>query len=220
MKRKTITIITIALIVSLIAIISYQTISAYYTDKDNVTNKFKMGELEVQVTEPNYEDNKTVSPGDEIVKDPTFSNVGGVDGYVRAQVYVPISSEIKYVDENENIVVPTEEIEIFSYQVNAGWEEVTADGFSGVYEDENGNKYNVYTYKYLENGQEKIVHAGETIETALFSKVKVINYLDIDKNTNLKIHVSALAIQADAGAADDAWTYYKNQNGTGIVGVE
>ena len=220
MKKKFIITFTIISIIALLVIISYQTISAYYTHKDNVTNKFKVGELEVHVTEPNYEDNKVVSPNDEITKDPTFSNVGEVDGYIRAQVYVPISKNIKYVDANENIVVPTEEIELVSYEINEGWQVVTEEGFSGIYTDEKGNSYKVYTYKYLENGQEKIVGAGEAIEKTLFNKVKVINYLDIDQNTNLEIHVAAIAIQSQGGSADEMWTYYKNQNGTGIVGVE
>lgn len=220
MKKKSVITFTIIIVVALIAIISYQTISAYYSDKDQVTNKFKVGELEVQITEPNYEDNQTVSPGDEISKDPTFSNIGGVDGYIRAQLYVPISNNVKYVDENENVVTPSQEIELVTYQINEGWELITTDGYSGVYEDESGNKYNVYTYKYVENGQEKLVNAGGKIDTPLFNSVKVINYLDIDQNTNIQVHVSALAVQSDGGTADEMWTYYMNQNGTGIVGVE
>lgn len=219
MKKKVIIAFSILATVIILTILGYNTVKAYYTHEDKITNKFKVGELEISVTEPNYEDNKVINPGDEITKDPTFSNVGEVDSYIRAQIYVPISKDIKYVDENENIVTPTEEIEIVSYEINDGWEEVTDDAFLGVYEDENGNKYNVYTYRYVQDGQEQIVSVGETIEQPIFSKVKVFNYLDIDKNTNIKLHVSAIAIQSEGGTSDEMWIYYVNQNGTGIVGV-
>ena len=77
----------------------------------------------------------------------------------------------------------------------------------------------MYTYKYVKNGEEQIISAGEAIEQPIFNKIKVINYLDMDKNTNIKLHVSAIAIQSEGGTADEMWTYYKNQNGKGIVGV-
>ncbi len=221
MKRKLVIVFSIILLITLGSIIiNYKTILAFLTNKDKATNKLKVGELTATVTEPNYEDNKIVKPGDEIIKDPTLSNIGEVNGYIRAQVYVPVSKEIKYVDSKENVITPSEEIEIATYEINEGWEEVTEEGFSGLYEDEEGNKYKVHTYKYIENGQEKIIKPEETIEKPLFNKVKIINYLDMDKTTNIKIHVSAISIQSEGGTAEEMWTYYKNQNGTGIVGVE
>lgn len=219
MKKNKIVVISMVFIIIALCI-GFNLIYAYYTNKTERVNKFKVGNLEVTVTEPNYEDNKIVKPNGEITKDPTFSNTGEVSSYIRAQVYVPVSKDIKYVDSNENVIVPSEEIELLSYQINSGWELVAEDGFSGQYEDEQGNKYNVHTYKFIENGVEKVVAPGETINTALFDKVKVINYLDMDKNTNIKLHVSAIAVQSEGGVADEMWTYYKNQNGTGIVGVK
>jgi hypothetical protein len=218
MKKKLLTILVI--IVATIVIANYKSIYAFFTTEDAKTNVFSVGNISATVTEPNYEDNKIVTPGAELVKDPTFSNTGKIDSYIRAQVYVPISKDIKYVDENENVVTPTEEVELVTYKLNDGWELVTDEGFSGIYEDTNGNKYKVYTYKYVENGKEKIVATGETIAKALFDKVKIINYLDIDQTINIKLQVSAIAVQSDGGTADEMWTYYKNQNTTAIVGLE
>lgn len=221
MRRKLIIAFTTIIIITLsLTIINYKTILAFLTNKDKTTNNFTVGELKATVTEPNYEDNQTVKPGEEIIKDPTLSNIGEVEGYIRAQVYVPVSKEIKYVDENEKIIIPEEEIEIATYKINEGWEEVTEEGFSGIYEDKEGNKYKVHTYKYMENGQERIIKPEETIEKPLFNKVKIINYLDMDKTINIKIHVAAISVQSEGGTAEEMWTYYKNQNGTGIVGVE
>lgn len=219
-KKKLIITLIILIIIIAILIIGYKTILAFYTSKDQTINKFSVGQISATVTEPNYENNKIIKPNEEIAKDPTLSNTGEVDSYIRAQVYVPISSEIKYVDLNENIVTPSEETEIFTYKVNDGWEEVTDDGFFGIYEDKDGNKYKVHTYKYVKNGQEQIIKPGETIGVTVFDKVKVINYVDMDKNVNLKLYVSAIAVQSDGGTAEEMWTYYKNQNGSGILGVD
>ena len=218
MKKKFI-ILAILLITAFLLIINYNTILAFFTDKDNKTNKFSVGNISATVTEPNFKDNVIVKPNEEITKDPTFSNAGEVKSYIRAQVYVPISNKIKYIDSNGNVISPTEQIELVSYQINEGWQLVNDNDFFGTYEDEAGNMYKVYTYKFVENGSEKIVDSGETISTTLFDKVKIINYLDMDKNTNIQLHVCALSIQSDGGSAGEMWNFYKNQNGTGIVGV-
>ena len=161
-----------------------------------------------------------MKPGEEIVKNPKLSNTGEIQSYIRAQVYVPITKDLKYVDSDEKIVVPTEDIEVIEYKTNIGWQLVYGDDFSGVVEDSNGNKYQVYTYRYVENGKEKVIEPEGEIETPVFDKIKVINYLDTDKSINLKLIVKAIAIQAEGGTSEEMWTYYKNQNKTGIVGVD
>lgn len=218
-KRVYISIIIIALLI-IISLIVYKPLLAFFTDSAQKVNQIPIGKVSASITEPNYEDNKPIVPAGERAKDPTFSNNGTVDSYIRAQVYVPISDQIKYVDENEQIVTPTNNIELISYQINSGWEKIEEEGYTGVYEDAEGNQYNVYTYKYIENGQEKMTTPGETITTPLFNKIKIINYLDIDEGTPIEIHIAALAVQAYDGTAEEMWQYYKNQNGTVIVGVE
>lgn len=221
MKRKLIIMFTIlTAMVLLLVIFNYKTIRAFFTHKDKIINQFKVGEVSANVTEPNYKDNQTIKPGGELIKDPTLTNTGKVNSYVRAQIYVPISNEIKYVDENEEIVTPQEDIEIMTYTVNEGWEEVRSEGYSGIYVDDNGNRYKVYTYKYVENGDEKVITPGEQITQPVFNKVKAINYLDIDEKIELNLHVVALAVQADGGTAEELWEYYKKQNGKGIIGVK
>ena len=195
-------------------------IQAYYTNKDQILNDFIIGRVEATVEEPDYEGNgQIMKPGEEIIKNPKLSNTGEIQSYIRAQVYVPITKNLKYVDSNENIVVPTEDIEVISYEPNIDWQLVYGEDFSGIVEDDSGNKYKVYTYRYVENGNEKVIEPEGKIDTAVFDKIKVINYLDTDKSINLKLIVKAIAIQAEGGTAEEMWTYYKNQNKTGIVGV-
>ena len=214
-KKKIFVVISIIAIVFIIAIVNIankDTMLAYYTSMDKTINKFKVSKVQANVEEPGYTDNQILKPNSQITKDPTLSNTGEIQSYIRAQVYVPITKNIRYVDQNENVVTPQEEIEIVSYAVNSGWELVSQDGFSGVVQDKDGNKYKVYTYKYMEDGEEKKVQAGEKIDQPVFSKIKVINYLDLDKAVKFNVYVKAIATQANGESADEMWTYYKNQN--------
>lgn len=217
MKNKKIIYLICLLLIVIVSLYIIILVLAYSTDKDNNVNSFTIGNVSIVVTEPNYTDNQVIKPNGEITKDPTFQNIGSVSAYIRAQIYVPVSKEIKYVDNLEQIVTPTEDIEIFSYTLNDGWEEVLDEGFSGTYTDDEGNIYNVHTYKYMQDSSEKIIEPNETISTPVFSKIKVINYLDTDKSINLKMLVNAIAVQTDGGTASQMWTYYINQNQTGIV---
>ena len=220
MKKVFLIIFTILVVIAFVFTLrECKNIYAFYTTNDKITNFFNVGQISAEVEEPNYEDNKVVRPGDEVVKDPTLSNNGKVDSYIRAQVYVPISDEVKYVDENEEIDEIDKEIELVSYELNDGWVKVEDENFTGSYEDENGDKYKVYTYKYVMDNVEKIIKPGEKIEKPVFDKVKIINYLDMDKAINIKLHVTAIAVQAEGGTAEEMWSYYIKQNGTGIEGV-
>jgi hypothetical protein len=222
-KNKKIALIVIELIAAIVLVIvafNFDKIFAFATHTDEQQNTFATGNISATVQEPNYTNNQIIKPNEEIVKDPTFSNNGTVNSYIRAQVYVPISDQIKYVNNNEELVTPAEEIELFTYQINPGWVEVDNNVFSGIYEDENGNRYKVHTYKYTQGGTEKIIEPNETIASTLFDTVKVINYADTDTAKNLNLQVAVIAVQADGGTADQLWSYFANQNGAGIVGVK
>ena len=219
-KVKIIAIEILAAIAFIALVLNYKTILAYATHKDAQTNTLTTGSISAKVEEPHYTNNQVVTPNQEITKDPTFTNDGAVRSYIRAQVYVPISNQIKYVNNNEELITPNDEIELLTYQLNQGWEEVTGTTFSGIYEDAKGNRYKVHTYKYAPSGTEKVIEPNETIAKTLFDKVKVINYADMDKTQNLKLQVSVLTIQSDGGTAENLWTAFANQNGTGIIGVK
>ena len=202
---------------------------SYYTHKDTKVNRFNVGNIQIEITEPNYdEDNKIVKPNSEIVKDPTIANTGKVPAYIRAQVYIQMA-KIPYISSDGTAVNPGQEVELFTYSVNyennSGWIKVEDADYETTYQDDDGNKYKVCTYKFVENGQEKSIPAGETISVdgqalPVFSKVKTINYMDTDQEVNAQIHICALGVQSETGTADQMWTNYKNQNGTVIVGIQ
>lgn len=64
---------------------------AYFTDTDKETNTFTVGNVDITLTEPNWEgsgkeDAPEVYPGEPLAKDPTVTNVGSNPCFVRISV--------------------------------------------------------------------------------------------------------------------------------------
>ena len=64
---------------------------AYFTDKDDKTNTFTVGNVDITLTEPNWEGNGSEDapaayPGEPLAKDPTVKNDGANPCFVRIKV--------------------------------------------------------------------------------------------------------------------------------------
>ncbi len=102
---------------------------AYFTDTDQKTNTFTIGNVDITLTEdgwdalPDTNDNdipdaaEDMMPGESVTKDPLINNVSlKNDAYVFAKVEVPCTT----------IVAPaTTSEELFTYTTNAGWTELS-----------------------------------------------------------------------------------------------
>lgn len=225
MKNKKILLVSLFFIIAVAIVFILTTenaLEAYFVHKENKVQNLSSAEINVNITELNETNNYVLKPNDEVKKCPIVSNSSDIDIYARAQVFVPIA-KINYIDNNENIISPNEEIELILYEYNLGqgWEKVTDDGFFEIVQDRAGNKYKAYTYKYTENGKEKLIKAGEQINTPVFDKIRAINYLDMEKPINFKLIVKAVAVQSlDEKTPNEMWTYYINQNGSKISEVD
>lgn len=87
-KRK---ILTLAMALSMIAILAVGATIAYFTDTDTKTNTFTVGDVDITLTEPNWDaqgsvDAPEVYPGEALAKDPTVKNVGSNPCFVRISV--------------------------------------------------------------------------------------------------------------------------------------
>ena len=74
--------------IGLLAIIAVGTTLAYMTDREDRTNRFSVGTLDISLEEKNWddgEDGKDLVPGDTYVKDPVVAAVKN-DSYVRMRV--------------------------------------------------------------------------------------------------------------------------------------
>jgi predicted ribosomally synthesized peptide with SipW-like signal peptide len=105
MKKK---ILVLALTLSLVAITALGATLAYFTATDEATNTFTVGNVKIDLTEPNWEstgieDAASVYPGEALAKDPTVTNTGANPCLVRVKVEMPedyaqiISYETNYV---------------------------------------------------------------------------------------------------------------------------
>lgn len=60
---------------------------AYFTDTEAATNTFTVGNVDIELTEPNWTGEHTnVYPGQKLAKDPTVKNIGANACYVRISV--------------------------------------------------------------------------------------------------------------------------------------
>lgn len=88
MKKK---IVAACLVICLLATAVIGTTLAYFTDSDDVTNTFTVGNVDITLTEPAWDakypsGTAHVYPGEVVDKDPTVSNVGESACLVRVSV--------------------------------------------------------------------------------------------------------------------------------------
>ena len=88
MKKK---ILALCLVVALAATAIVGGTLAYFTDNDNATNTFTVGNVDITLTEPNWEgsgsqDAPEVYPSEALAKDPTVKNDGANPCFVRIKV--------------------------------------------------------------------------------------------------------------------------------------
>lgn len=88
MKKK---IVALCLVVALAATAIIGGTLAYFTDNDAKTNTFTVGNVDITLTEPNWEgsgsqDAPEVYPGEALAKDPTVTNDGANPCFVRIRV--------------------------------------------------------------------------------------------------------------------------------------
>lgn len=88
MKKK---IIALCLVIALAATAVIGGTLAYFTDDEEATNTFTVGNVDITLTEPNWEgtgsqDAPEVYPGEPLAKDPTVTNSGANPCFVRIKV--------------------------------------------------------------------------------------------------------------------------------------
>lgn len=98
--------LVIALVVSMATAISGTL--AYLTSTDTATNTFTVGNVSIDLQEPNYPGNTpTLLPGVEIAKDPQIKNTGSTEAWVWMEITVP-TDLMSYIDWNTTDWTKTE----------------------------------------------------------------------------------------------------------------
>lgn len=176
--------------------------AAYFTSTETVENKFTVGNVTIDVEEPNWneDDAKDFVPNKELPKDPTIENTGDNDAYVYFEVVVPTADGIIVADEDGTRQPQADDVELWTYEINAGWTQLSRTVNDG----------NV-TYVYYANDA---LAAGAT-SAALFDTVKMANVIEGQglEDSEHTITVKGMAIQTETtGTAQEAYAKYINQN--------
>lgn len=111
---------------------------AFLSDSESKINRFtftdKDGEqtVDVSIDEPswNEEDGQNMLPLDTVAKDPQVVNEGENDVYAYVTVLVPTAKSID-LNKDDGTVYTAEDIELFSYKVNEGWQEIDKTRIDG-----------------------------------------------------------------------------------------
>lgn len=221
MKNKTKAILGTA---AAVGVIGVSGVIAYLTDTDTASNKFVVGQVKIELQEPNWENAddengndipdyaENIVPNATIQKDPQVKNVGKNDAYIYLKVTVPAKSVITAQADgtlvNEGKPQTTK---LFTYTPNANWTEITSQEKTNT--NETTGEVESYTYVYYYN--EKVAPNDTT--STLFDTVTFANVIEgqIDL-TNHQIDIDAYAIQSDnlpeGTSIEDAYNIYVNQN--------
>lgn len=72
---------------------------AYFTDTDKADNVFTVGNVDIELTEPNWNEDNAVNmyPGEIVSKDPTVTNTGANPCLVRVKVEWPEGVDLDYL---------------------------------------------------------------------------------------------------------------------------
>lgn len=208
---------------ALCAVMSVSGICAYFTDTDSAVNNFTVGEVKIDLDEPNFPTPppEDVPPGGEVEKDPQVENTGKNSAYVFIKVAAPKDTFIKAAADGTRIDKEAVLQELFLVKSGDGEFKSLADGYNqdkwellpDYTDTKSSTEYNYYVFAY-----KSIVAKGETTAT-LFDKVKLENAVEgfIDNN-RYEININAYAIQSEnipedtASTLSEIYQVYLNQN--------
>ena len=188
MKMKKLNLRKVAIAGALIAILAVGSAVAFFTDRDNKVNQFTVGNISIQLQEPNWnaDNGKNLTPNKTIKKDPQITNDGPNDAFVFLQVKVPVAN-VKTAAADGSLQAAKSQ-DLFTYTVNDSWVEVSRKSSADS---------TTYIYAYVgADGTMKTLAPGKTTN-ALFDSVTFLNLVEgqIDEGTKISVDVDAYGIQ-------------------------
>lgn len=207
MQNKKSKVLVIALIISLVAIISIGSL-AWFTAKDDVTNTIELADnFKITVFEHDYSDPNTavttegvtytgIMPGQTIKKDPTVKNTGTHPEWVRVNVTLSHYDEVW----KDLVANGTDLTTIFDGYEDTIWEQADGDPKVVAADTEAGTPSTVTITFYLRNKLEPYSDTTNN-QYKLFDSVTIPGKLTSDQaaamNGQFTIKVEAEAIQAE-----------------------
>ena len=201
-KRLVLTAIVLVLILAIGGIL------AYFTDVQTKTNRFKTGEVKIEVTEPNFPgdpDDPTskvpVTPNQEIEKDPLVTNKGDGEVYAFVEVTIPVAN-VKVG--SATTAAPTQLFTTLKEDgtagVNDGWVLVSQTPATADFTSSTTSVTYVYAYG---TATQLTALTKNQATTKLFNKVKFADVTETDysasgiQNSDFEVVVNGYGIQKD-----------------------
>lgn len=189
-KRK---ILLLVAMLCMVAILGVGGTLAYFTADDSATNTFTVGNVQIDLTEPEWdkhgkEDAPEVYPGEALAKDPTVTNIGKNPCFVRVKVegldqfaekFNGAMITLRYIDANN--------------QYHDGYNTTDWEYYGGYY----------YYKKVLATAETKGDQYNEgltDVTTPVFSQIVMPVELTNDAETQ-PIEITAYAVQAQGARA-------------------
>lgn len=179
-------------ILAALIVLSAGVIFALFTDTDSKNNVFAVGNLDVSLEEPSFDEELACSltPGKTLAKDPYIENNDKVDAFVFMEVKIPVRNV--YTVGSEGKSIERKPSELFDFEAQPEWELISRD------EDEN---FVSYLYVYGSEQEPKILQGVGEVSVSktspLFNQVAFANILEgeLDEE-DISIPVIAYAIQS------------------------
>lgn len=194
MKKK---ITALALVVAILAIAIIGGTLAYFTDTKTATNTFTVGNVKIKLDEQNPGTNErtetgaaytSVTPGVAYAKDPTVTNTGNNDAWIRVNVTLSNAAAFKAAAAKHGV---TDLATVFGGHDETKWT------LAGIKDTSDDTTKNTLTYSYYY----KTVLAQGASTGPLFTTVTVpksFTTADMEAIGNFTITVTADAIQKES----------------------
>ena len=215
-KKAKLSVVALALVACLMIV----GISAYLTATDSAQNTFTVGEVKLDLIEPEYPGNddpevKDITPNQEIAKDPQINNNGTNDEFVFLTVEVPVA-EVVTAAADGSLLNNGEAARTQLFTLNG-----LSDKWALVEQDLTGETSNKYVYAYVGDDAAELdaLAKGETTP-ALFTSVTLVNVIEgeVEAGVAQHININAYGIQTeningDQTAPAAVWEVICNQKG-------
>ena len=170
----------------------------YLTDNDSATNTVTVGDVKVDLIEPNWTDTNDVVPNQELTKDPQVTNTGVNDAIIFMTLQVPVENITLTADDGTKGTKGNSEL--FWFKDTADGASVHANNFDSnwVHLDTKDTGADLtgtsrtYVFAY------KTAVAKDQTTNPLFDKIQVKNFIEneIAAGKTEQIKLNSYAIQA------------------------
>lgn len=228
-SRKKQTVIALALV----AIMAIAGTSAYFTASEEVTNKWTVGKVEIDLQETEYEkhkeeETKDITPNMELHKDPKVNNTGNNDAFVFMRVRIP-KATVKVAAQDGSAPASATMQELFDYRWNNGWTVIDTREVK-----DGSTTYQEYVVAYGTSSECTVLKPGQTT-TVLFvngdgdhiankGAAGIITFKNVIEgqgleNVTLNLNVESFAIQTANLTTEDTknpakvWDILTSQTG-------